>query len=155
MIHSKVKFLVKLGLLTLLLAPLAFHATPAVADGWVIECVDCPKQFLRMTDRSLRLDAEGHPHIAYGKDHLYYAWHDGANWHYETVDGSPGVGEDASLALDESRYPHISYRDDTNRDLKYTYQDDSGWHIETVDSEGNVGWCISLALDESAYPHIR
>ena len=30
-------------------------------------------------------------------DHLYYAWHDGAQWHYETVDDSPGVGRYASL----------------------------------------------------------
>ena len=156
MIHSKVKFLLQLGILAMLLAPLALQATPAGADGWVIECVDCPNQFWGMTDRSLRLDAAGHPHIAYGKDHLYYAWHDGVSWHYETVDDTPGVGQDASLALDGDGYPHISYYyyDYTNSALKYAHQDDSGWHIETVDSEGYVGSFTSLALDGDGHPHI-
>lgn len=36
------------------------------AVTWTIECVDCPKLFDSMTDRSLRLDAVGRPHIAYG-----------------------------------------------------------------------------------------
>jgi hypothetical protein len=45
--------------------------------GWLTECVDCPKYFTNMTDRSLRLDAAGHPRNAYGADYLYYAWHDG------------------------------------------------------------------------------
>ena len=80
-------------LIVTLLAGLTVSATPAAADGWVIECADCPKKFLGMTDRSLRLDAAGHPHIAHGSDHLYYAWHDGADWHYETVDDSSGVGQ--------------------------------------------------------------
>ena len=34
------------------------------SDEWVIECVDCPKVFGYMTDRSLRLDVGGRPHIA-------------------------------------------------------------------------------------------
>ena len=44
MIHSKGKSLLRLGLLSLLLSPLALRATPAVADqdasGWHIETVD-------------------------------------------------------------------------------------------------------------------
>ena len=121
MIHSKGKYLLRLGVLTWLLTPLCLQATPAKADGWVIECVDCPKQFSNMTDRSLRLDAAGHPHIAYGEDHLYYAWHDGASWHYETVDDAPEVGTHTSLALDGDGYPHISYFDESDNDLKYAY----------------------------------
>ncbi len=145
--------------LTLLLGSiaglLAFGAAPARASGWVIECVDCPKVFLDMTDRSLRLDMAGHPHIAYGGDHLYYAWHDGVGWHYETADDSPGVGRFASLALDGSGYPHISYYDEDNYDLKYAYRDASGRHIETVDTEpGHWGGYTSLALDGGGYPHI-
>ena len=49
------------------------------ADTWIRECVDCPRSFWYMTGRSLVLDAHGRPHIAYGDDHLYYAWHDGAS----------------------------------------------------------------------------
>ncbi len=137
--------------LAFLLGPfLGLQVTPASADGWVIECVDCPKKFSEMTDRSLRLDAAGHPHIAYGRDHLYYAWYDGADWHYETADDSPNVGWYASLALDGHGYPHISYSGGGH--LKYAYQDAYGWHIETVDSEGGV--YTSLALDGDGYPHI-
>ncbi|MCS6845875.1 MAG: BNR repeat-containing protein, partial [Caldilineales bacterium] len=67
---------------------------------WHIQRVDAPKAFSNMRDRSLRLDAAGRPHIAYGLDHLYYAWHDGSHWHQETVDPAWGVGMYASLALD-------------------------------------------------------
>jgi len=126
----------------------------AASFGWLVECVDCPKYFTSMTDRSLRVDTAGHPHIAYGGDHLYYAWHDGSTWYLETVDDAPGVGSYASLALDGSGYPHISYYDDANHDLKYAYRDASGWHILTVDSEGEVGEDTSLAVDGNGYPHI-
>jgi PKD repeat protein len=109
-----------------------------------------------MTDRSLKLDAAGHPHIAYGENYLYYAWHDGADWHYETVDDSPDVGAAASLVVDGDGYPHISYYDDANDALKYAYRDGSGWHIQTVDTDVHsyAGLDISLALDGDQYPHI-
>ncbi|NOR82828.1 MAG: hypothetical protein GQ526_04985, partial [Ardenticatenales bacterium] len=130
-------------------------ADSGMADGWVIQRVDFSRRFRDMTDRSLQLDAEGDPHIAYGDKHLYYAWYDGT-WHVETVDESYGVGLFASLALDESGYPHISYYDEANGDLKYAYQDATGWHITTVDSEGKVGLYTSLALEATApyTPHI-
>jgi len=134
--------------LAFLLGPLlALQPAPASADGWVIECVDCPKQFNNMTNRSLALDAEGHPHIAYGGDGLYYAWHDGADWHYETV---PDAGQYTSLAIDRSGYPHISYINGHN--VKYAYKDASGWHIEAVDV-ADVTY-TSLALDRDGHPHI-
>jgi hypothetical protein len=127
---------------------------PARADGWVIECVDCPKDFDGLTDHSLRLDAAGHPHIAYGQDHLYYAWYDGVDWHYETVDRASRVGTSASLALDVAGRPHISYCDFLNEDLKYARWTGSTWEIQTVDSEGDVGDYSSLALDADGRPHI-
>lgn len=33
----------------------------------------------------------GFPHIVYGGDFLYRAWHDGTTWHLETVDGSTSL----------------------------------------------------------------
>jgi len=123
--------------------------------SWHIECVDCPKKFANMTDRHLRLDSAGYPHIAYGADHLYYAWYDGTKWHYETVDAASRVGAHAALALDAMDFPHISYYDRNNNDLKYAYRDGTMWHIETVDSTGlGGGGYTSLALDEAGYPHI-
>jgi hypothetical protein len=140
----------------------AFAASTASSTthlNWYIECVDCPKQFSTITDRNLQLDAEDHPHIAYGGDHLYYAWHDGTKWHYETVDESPRVGSDVSLALDEMGRPHISYIDLYKVALKYAWHDGVYWHIEIVDSYEDVGKYdsfahTSLALDRLGRPHI-
>ncbi len=125
-----------------------------VSDAWTLECVDCPKSFLYTSDRGLQIDGNGHSHIAYGGDHLYYAWQDGTQWHYETIDPARGVGASASLALDSNDYPHVAYYDSANGDLKYAYQDLSGWHIMTIDSENDVGHYCSLALDTNDMPHI-
>jgi hypothetical protein len=128
---------------------------PAAGYDWVIEVVDGGKTFSEMTDRSLRLDAQGHPHIAYGEDQLYYAFHDGSAWQHEVADSSGGVGLFASLALDSSGHPHISYYDRTDYDLKYAYRDASAaWHAETVDEEGDVGLYTSLVLDAQGYPQV-
>ncbi len=121
------------------------------ADSWITERVDAPKMFECMGNRSLALDTAGHRHIAYGADHLYYAWSDGTTWHQEVVDASWGVGRYTSLALDASGWPHISYFDATHYELKYASFDGSGWTIEVVD--GAYGY-TSLALDESGHPHI-
>jgi hypothetical protein len=136
-IHWRIKWMtIAIPLaLTILIAPIsqsyAYHTIqPEVARaGWTIACVDCPKYFYEMRDRSLRLDNDGHPHIVYGGEFLYYAYYDGSSWHYETVDNTLDVGAYAALALDGKGLAHISYYDNTNTDLKYAHQDDSGWHI--------------------------
>jgi len=137
------------------------EATPAVAGsansvvsfGWRIECADCPHHFYAMTDRSLRLDGDEHPRIAYGDDHLYYAWQDGLNWHVETADHASAVGTHASLALDGDGRAHVSYYDAGNTALKYAYRDGYGeWHLETADNTGDVGEYTSLAL-AATYPY--
>jgi hypothetical protein len=123
-------------------------------EEWVIEAVDLrkAKEFNLGSDRGLRVDAAGNPHIAYGGASLYYAWYDGVDWHYETADNSVKVGYYASLALDEDGNPHIAYLDSSNDDIKYAYRDGSGWHTEIVDPGG--GNYTSLALDEGGYGHI-
>lgn len=100
--------------------PLSTRAT--MGRSWQIECVDCPKEFRWMTDRSLQLDHADRPHIAYGYDHLYYAHYDGTEWHHETVDSAPEVGSYAALALDLAGMPHISYHHSWNGDLNYARQ---------------------------------
>lgn len=139
----------------LLLAAALFAGRPAAADRWVIECADCPRYFDTLTDRSLRLDAAGHPRAAYGGDHLYYARHDGSQWQIEVVDPDPGVGGYASLALDGSGYAHIAYYDAAQTGLRYAYQaSGSGeWQVQAVDT-GSVGMYTSLAVGASGRPHI-
>ena len=89
-----------------------------------------------MGQHSLRLDAAGHPRIAYGGDHLYYAWYDGAAWHTETADNAPSVGRYASLALDAAGYPHISYYDLANKDLKYARWTGTAWRSSALIRSG-------------------
>jgi len=129
-------------------------ATQTFTPAWATERVDAEKTFGSMTDRSLALDSANRPHIAYGTDHLYYAWHDGSTWNIETVDPAWGVGRYASIALDGSDKPHISYYDDINGDLKYAYRSGSEWIIQVVDSSDDVGESTSLALDNLGRPHI-
>ena len=114
-------------------SPAAREACSLTQAGWTIERPDSPKDFGPQGSRTLALDTAGHPHIAYGGDHLYYAWHDGTTWHRETVDPAIGVGAYASLALDTAGHPHISYYDDLKDDVRYAYFDGTSWQIEVVD----------------------
>ena len=72
------------------------------AYEWEIEVVDVGKQFRSMSNRSIDVDLDGHPHIAYGgqpywgcenyggSGGLYHAWHDGETWYTELL--IPGYG---------------------------------------------------------------
>lgn len=145
-------------LLVFLVVPLlvlgGVRQAPGQTEHWQTTCVDCPWWFQNLTDRTLRLDTEDHAHVAFGSDHLYYAFHDGTTWHYETVDDAPKVGAFASLDLDQAGQPHIGYYDEFNKDLKYAYRNGSGWYLETVDGAGDVGQLASLAMDKDSHPHI-
>lgn len=136
------------------MTPALARSASAPALAWDVQCLGCGKEFYNMSERSLRLDANGHAHMAYGARNLYYAWFDGTTWQSIIVDPAAGVGQAASLALDAQGYAHISYYDATNQDLKYAHQDASGWHIETIDSAGRVGSYTSLTLDGSGGVHI-
>jgi hypothetical protein len=100
---------------------------------WITEQVDASKMFLGMRDNSLALDMNDHPHIAYGGDHLYYAFHDGVVWHIETVDWGDDVGVYASLELDVAGRPHIAYYDRGLNQLKYAYHDGLSWQVQVAD----------------------
>ena len=128
---------------------------PLAGSGWQTEQVDAPKTFHFLGNRSLVLDSAGHPHLAYGGDHLYYAWHDGTDWQIETVDPNLGTGMFATIALDASDAPRIAYYDREGEELKYAYRDGS-WHTEAITA---ANWCdevgaSSLALDGTGRPHI-
>ena len=128
----------------------------AATSSLVIERVDAPKLFKNMTDRSLAVDSDGNPHVAYGQDHLYYAVWTGSAWDIQTVDPAWGVGAYAAIRIDAGGHAHISYYDETNGALKYARWTGSAWDIQTVDDSGDVGKYTSLALAPTTpyTPHI-
>ena len=147
-IESSITWFCRLTGIAILLAVVALTFTfgtvnaqdtvTAAADPWNLSCVDCPRFFESMTDRSLRLDSSNRPNLAYGGDHLYFSAFDGSAWISETVDSAAGVGAYASLVLSSTNQPHISYYDALNGDLKYATKSGLLWTIETVDSVGDV-----------------
>jgi hypothetical protein len=143
------------GLLALLALPFITQGqVMAQQHEWVTETVESPKSFAYLTNRSLRVAQDGNPHIAYGGDHLYYAWFEGSSWNYEIADSSAHVGRLASLAIDSSNRPHVVYHDGLHGWAKYTTKSESGWISEFVDSTGSASLTYSLALDDYDHPHI-
>ena len=86
--------------------------------SWSLYTLDDAKSFSQFGSHHLRLK-NGQARLAYGGDHLYYAWYNNGQWTYEVVDNARGVGAHASLAFDSKGMPNISYRDEPNQALKY------------------------------------
>jgi len=122
-------------------------------EGWSNVCVDCPHNF-DLTDRSLQLNEQGYPRLAYGKDHLYFTWFDGAAWNTAIVDGDPKSGSHASLILDASGYAHISYLNTKYDQVRYAYQDASGWHTEMIYQHDEDLYTTAIVMDGSGNPWI-
>jgi len=129
-------------------------ANNAAAEKWKTEAADGPKYFSYIYSRAIAVDSSGNPHMAYGEDHLYYAYHDGGSWQYETVDSAGGVGEYAAIAIDSSDHVHISYYDTTNRDLKYATNASGSWVTEVVGISGENKGSPSIAIDSSDHVHV-
>ncbi len=139
---------------TLSSQPSAMASSQTASDAWIIECADCPRQFNELSNRTLKLDLSGNPHIAYAGKGLYYAWYDGTGWYSETIQVAPG-GYEANLALDGNNYPHIVYSVANTNSLKYAFKNAAGWHIQDVPGVGYLqGYHPSLELDQDGYPHI-
>ena len=64
-----------------------------------------------MTTRSVAHDSLGNVHVAYGEEHLYHSWQDGAVWHTENVDTAAHVGTYAAIAIAADGAVHIAYYD--------------------------------------------
>jgi hypothetical protein len=162
-VSSRRNLLARGGLLLLMLAWLTstvgvsagFREAGGIAQdsAWKIECVDCPRRIGGMAEHSLRVDADGYPHLAYGYDHLYYAWSDGTSWYSDTVDVDDKGAFSTSLALDSSGNAHISYSGWANGNLKFAHLEAGVWTVETIDI-GSGGGTTSLALDSVNQPHI-
>jgi len=124
------------------------------AWAWGSKLVDDKDdEFSNMSDRSLQLDSDGRPNIAFGGTNLYFASFDGSDWNLQIVDSSPNVGKYAALALDSDDEPRISYYDEANGNLKYARWDGE-WKIEVVDSSGDVGRFTSIVLPSDTRPQI-
>jgi hypothetical protein len=137
------------------LAPIEKSSSSGFAvDDWVIECVDCPRYFDNLTNRSAVLDANELPHVAYGGDHLYYGYLDGdGEWQSEVVDVSARVGFSTAMVLDSNGHPHILYRDSSNSRYKYASYDGADWQIEPFPF-GSLLSQLSLVIDSSDKLHV-
>jgi hypothetical protein len=116
-------------------------SSPNPQARWVIEAVDAPMLLENLTPSMLKV-VDGISYVAFGGDHLYYAYYDPdlADWVTTTVDDSPGVGAYASLAKNGTDHPFISYYDSLNKTLKFaTSKLFQGWYIETIDSTPGSG----------------
>lgn len=127
--------------------------SPAAADaspGWRIHCIDCAPWAQYWKDASVTQDALGHPHFAYGGDHLYYTRWDGSRFHTELADGSGGVGSGASIALDGQGQPHIVYLDGARYSVKYARRVNGYWLADTLGG-GRSQTAIALSADGIAH----
>ncbi len=127
-----------------------------VAKEWGTECVSCPHMFQTVEDHAIAWDAAGNPHLAYGGDQLYHAWHDGTNWQTEVVDATPQVGAVAALDIDSQNRPHIVYFDQSHYDLKYAQWNGATWQIQSIVAQVGM-WGLgelALVLDGSDQAHI-
>lgn len=110
-----------------------------VESTWLFDTIFQPRTITPAGQHWLATDSKGYPHLAYGGDQLYYAWFDGAAWHNEIADSSPGAGQYTQLLLDANDLPHIVHRDKGesrfDQDLIYTYKDLNGWHSEMIDAD--------------------
>jgi len=131
----------------------ATPSAPALPPAWAVECVDCPRYFENMTDRSFRLDSADKPHLAYGGDALYHMYALDTGWQRETVDPAPGVGSYASMAISGDTIA-IAYYDARNADLKVAIRQSGVWQIATVDATGSVGTHASAAFDALGRLHV-
>jgi hypothetical protein len=139
--------LILIGLLpaVILLCPFAANA------GWRIDVVDMTRYFQSC---SARFDAGGGLHVAYGGDHLYYAFSSGGPWQYRIPDGERQVGAHCSLALDSSGNPGFSYVDGLVEDIRFARWTGSRWVVEVVDTEGITESATSVAFDALDRPVI-
>ena len=128
----------------------------SAAHTWYIEHVDTPHAFSDMGPHSLDFDAQNHPHIAYGGNHLYHAWHDGSAWQVEIADEAWGVGNETSLVVEADGGIHIAYYDSINENLLYAYKASGSttWYHQVVDGLYSVGWDASLAVGSDGLANI-
>ncbi len=123
---------------------------------WDIQCIECPEgagaTYIH-NDRSLRIDSNGTPHVAYGSTKLYHGWYDGSQWQQELIDVSMHYFEHVTFALDTQDRPSASYYDLADHSMKFAYRQNNGWITETVPTEG-FSRPLALTIDNTNQPHV-
>jgi len=149
-----------------------YYATLNPASGqWEVSPIDDDGAYTGDAgySPSLKIDAQGHPHVAYISDDpwgLRYATsQDNVNWTVTNLDELDRMNFFArtytgvSLALDSQGYPHISYYNQTTTDstpslLQYQSWNGTAWNRETVTVLSRRDFTTSLAIDAQDVPHI-
>lgn len=94
------------------------------------------------TSTGIALDSTSRQGVCYHNQTdrtLMYAYFDGQDWQYDTVDGNDGqgksVGAECALAFDGEDRPHIVYYNTTDREIRHAYHDGQDWRIAVVDDD--------------------
>jgi hypothetical protein len=155
LLRHKIPFYILL-ILTLLISA---ASSPNPQARWFIETIDAPMLFEDLTPSMIKI-VYGNPAMAFGGDHLYYAYWDldTSSLEVTSVDDSPGVGAYASLASDSHGQIFISYYDTINTSLKFATPStdifNPGWVIQTVDATAYSGRGNAIAATVGGQPHI-
>lgn len=122
----------------------AFLNADRVVDG---------RKFFNLSERSTNIGSDGVMHVAYGSDHLYHAWKDGATWQREIVDTVSVHAKDIDMLTDSSGLGHIIYS--YNTFLMHAYQSsEKSWSIETIDTMYGVDGELSASIDLEDKIHV-
>lgn len=102
------------------------------------------------------VDSRGDPHICFcTRTGLVYAYRQGGQWKFETVDPEEDTGTFSDLFLDNNGNPHVAYYDPDTYLLRYAHRiTDGSWKMRVVDRDGDVGRFPSLVVDPAGGVHI-
>jgi hypothetical protein len=154
-----------------ILASLYYASLNTTTGEWEFSLIDDDRPYNGDAgySSSLKIDAGGHPHVAYISDDpwglRYATTQDGTNWTVTKLDELDRMNffsrtyTGVSLALDSRGYPHISYYNQTTSDttpsqLYYLSWNGTGWDREAVAVLSRRDFTTSLAIDARDVPHI-
>jgi hypothetical protein len=102
---------------------------------------------------AIAVDAQGNPHIVYRAGGVKYAYHDGIQWHVETISTNQKDYADVSIAVDASGTPHVAFVSSTNSSGSFGYTVREG-SIGKNKGSASGGFNAALALDADGEPHV-
>lgn len=115
----------------------------ASAYSWTYSQLNSP---ISVSKVDIQQDSMGHLHLAFGGDHLYYAFKIDQTWQIETVDDGRGAGTWLSLVLDAQQQPMILYAGEMGRQIFLARRNGNQWVKEAVSPLQNFNEFRSLRL---------